>query len=162
MSKKRKQAAAEYLRGQDLLDKAIEIAKKAHRGQKRKYSDKPYIIHPEAVAEQMTDPVHKAIAYLHDVIEDSNYTLEDLIKEKIGPPVIDAVNALTKRKEEDYLDYILRVKENAYAITVKLADLKHNLEDTKKGTLRDKYMLTTYILTHNVGENVQKALENSV
>ena len=128
-----------------LVKKAKEFAEKAHKGQIR-LNGKPFMLHPEAVAEQVIAPFLKAAAYLHDVVEDTNYTVGDLLKEGFPEEVCEIVGILTKGKDERYLDYILRVKENHRARQIKLADLAHNLSDLRKGSLRDKYELTEHLL----------------
>jgi len=130
------------------------IAEDAHKGQVRKFNALPYIVHPRTVAATVdvdgllrnTANIIRAIAWLHDVIEDSDYTLDHLRDEGFPEEIIDAVDALTKREDEDYVDYLQRVSDDMYATRVKIADIKHNLSDLKKGTLRDKYKLALMIL----------------
>lgn len=108
-----------------LVDKALSIAKKAHKGQLDK-AGKDYILHPIHVSQQVKLEEEKAVALLHDVIEDTEITLEDLKKAGMPMDVVEAVNALTKVEGIDYFDYLKKVKENSLARVVKLADLKHN------------------------------------
>lgn len=117
--------------------KAIDFAKMAHKGQVDK-AGKDYILHPMFIADQMDTEIEKTVAYLHDVVEDTKYTLDDL--RDFGSEVVDAVDHLTRRKNEDYFDYIDRVKENELARKVKLADLKHNADLTRiqNPTQKDK------------------------
>ena len=109
------------------VDKAFGIARKAHEGQFDK-SGKPYIEHPKRVAEGVHGEAAKAVAYLHDVIEDTDVELEDLRKAGIPEEVIVAVEAMTHRDGEDYFDYIERLKKNPLAREVKQADLNHNMD----------------------------------
>lgn len=121
---------------------AIIIAMDAHDGQFRHDNVTPYITHPITVA-AMVENNCKAIAYLHDVLEDSNkYTTDDLHKAGIPQYVIDAVVILTKTKGEDYQLYLQRVKANEYARKVKIADIQHNLStlDASKPIRREKYV----------------------
>ena len=106
------------------------VASKAHRNQSDR-AGVPYIKHPETVAAMVTTDEEKAVAYLHDVIEDTPLTLEDLKKQGFPSTVINAVALLTKQKGQLYQDYLEGVKENALARKVKLADLKHNSDLTR-------------------------------
>lgn len=105
--------------------KAHEVAKKAHLGQTDR-AGIDYIKHPEAVASFVTTDEEKAVAYLHDVIEDTSLTLLDLEEEGFSKKIIEAVDILTKKKEQDYQSYLKLVKTNELARVVKLADLRHN------------------------------------
>lgn len=115
-----------------VISLAEQIARKAHEGQKR-YDGTPYIEHPKAVASMLgSNPEYYEIqaAWLHDVLEDSKITTDDLRANHVDEIVIRAVVALTKRDGEPYEDYLERVKENVYAKRVKIADMLHNLSDT--------------------------------
>lgn len=105
--------------------KAYEIANKAHLGQVDKVGE-DYIKHPEKVASFVKTDEEKAVAYLHDVIEDTELTLEDLYKYGFSEEVLKAVDVITKKKGQDYQTYLNFVKENKLARVVKLADLRHN------------------------------------
>lgn len=111
---------------------AEQIARKAHEGQTR-YDGTPYIEHPKAVASMLgTNQEYYEVqaAWLHDVLEDTKVTAEDLRQNHVDHIVITAVEALTKRDGEPYENYLRRVKENPYAVRVKVADMLHNLSDT--------------------------------
>lgn len=112
-----------------MTKKALSLAYKAHHGQLDK-SDLPYIHHPLHLAEQMYDETSCTVALLHDVVEDTAVTLEDLAKE-FPPEVIEAVDLLTHKPGVDYFDYIRAVRTNHTALTVKLADLNHNSDFTR-------------------------------
>ena len=113
----------------ELINKAIDIAYSAHQGQRDK-SGRPYFLHPVIVASQMSNEYETCTALLHDVIEDTNITLEEL--EKIFPSEItQAVSILTHKDGIDYLDYIREIKRNPIARKVKLADLNHNMDITR-------------------------------
>lgn len=107
------------------LEKAIKIALQAHEKQVDK-AGKTYLLHPLRLMVQMPTEELQIIAVLHDVVEDSEFTFEDLIKEGFSAEIIEALRALTKLENEDYADFIKRVKDNPLAIPVKLADLKDN------------------------------------
>lgn len=107
------------------LEKAITIALKAHESQVDK-GKKTYILHPLRLMVQMPTEELQIIAVLHDVVEDSEYTFEDLISQGFSDEVINALRALTKQENEEYSNFILRVKTNPLATKVKIADLKDN------------------------------------
>lgn len=107
------------------LEKAIEISTKAHKGQKDK-AGKDYINHPMTVAAMVNEDNEKIVAYLHDVVEDTNVTLADLKEVGFDNNVIEAIDAITKRDGENYDDYIYRVSNNKIAKQVKIADMTHN------------------------------------
>lgn len=112
-----------------LTIKAMKIAYDAHQGQFDK-SGVPYIFHPYHLAEQMDDEISCAAALLHDVVEDTDVTLEDLKKE-FPTEVTDAISLLTHNESDEYLDYVRKLKNNPVAKKVKLADLTHNSDDTR-------------------------------
>jgi len=109
------------------LQMAIKICLQAHRGQKDRGGEL-YMLHPMIVMFYMDTHNEKVVALLHDVVEDSSWTLEDLKKESFSDPIIEAIDAITKRKNEQYDDYISRVSKNELARKVKLQDLKHNMD----------------------------------
>jgi (p)ppGpp synthase/HD superfamily hydrolase len=109
---------------------AREIATKAHQGQLDK-ADQPYITHPEFVASQVTGDEAKAVAWLHDVVEDTSVTFDDLRAAGLSESVIEGVDAITKRDSEDYETYLARVAANPLAKAVKLADLTHNMDTSR-------------------------------
>ena len=112
-----------------LTKEAMNIAYKAHHKQKDK-GGFPYINHPFHIAEQMEDEYSTCVALLHDVVEDSSVTLNEL--SSIFPPeIIEAVSILTRKEGILYSDYINNVKKNKLAKNVKLADLAHNLDRTR-------------------------------
>ncbi|AFY60100.1 HD domain-containing protein [Synechococcus sp. PCC 6312] len=109
------------------LSKAIEIATQAHHGQVDK-AGKPYISHPLAVMGLVEGESEKIVAVLHDVVEDTPISLNDLAAEGFSAECLAAVDAITKRDGEPLDDYLERVKSNPIAIRVKLADLSHNMD----------------------------------
>ena len=115
---------------QSQSEKAYEIAKKAHLRQVDKAGE-DYIKHPEKVASFVKTDEEKAVAYLHDVIEDTELTLEDLNKYDFSKEVLEAVDIITKKRGEDYQSYLNSVKKNKIARAVKLADLRHNSDLTR-------------------------------
>ena len=114
------------LSGEEMVRAADEIAERAHAGQVDKAGD-PYISHPRAVAAQLDTPEARTVGLLHDVVEDTEITLEDL--EEIFPrEVTDAVALMTHPEGMPYLDYVRRLSKNPLAREVKLADLTHNMD----------------------------------
>ncbi len=109
------------------LDKALQIAVRAHENQKDRYGQ-PYILHPIRVMMNVDSPKEKMVAILHDVIEDSDLTLTDLSEAGFSPEIIAAVDVISKRDGEDYFRYIRRVGANQLARSVKLADLTDNMD----------------------------------
>jgi len=110
------------------LNRAIEIATKAHEGATDKYGS-PYINHVIRVMNMGQNDNEKILGVLHDVIEDSHWTFEDLEKEGFSKEVIDVLKCVTKTSEnEDYAEFITRVKINPLAVKVKLNDLTDNLD----------------------------------
>lgn len=118
-------------------EKAMKIAYEAHHGQVDK-AGVPYIFHPIHLAEQMDTEEECIVALLHDVVEDTNITFEQLEKE-FSPTVIEALKLLTHDKSTDYMEYVKEIKHNPIARKVKVADLWHNYDITrmKKITKKD-------------------------
>lgn len=110
-----------------LTKKALKIAYEAHKDQKDK-AGLPYVFHPFYLAEQMNDECSTCVALLHDVVEDSHYTIQDLIDSGFSKEIIDAIKILTRSKNTPYFEYIKNIKNNSIATRVKIEDLKHNLD----------------------------------
>lgn len=105
--------------------KALQLCFEIHKNQVDK-SGLPYVFHPYHLAEQMDDEESILVALLHDVVEDSEITFEDLEKYGFSENVMDAIKRLTHTNPVDYDDYIEKIKMNPIAVKVKLADLRHN------------------------------------
>ena len=122
-----------------LEELAFEIAKEAHAGQTDK-AGLDYILHPLQVAAEMTTDEEKAVALLHDIIEDTDVTASELLAKGLSAVVVEAVEALTKKTDQNYAAYLAGVKKNRLATAVKLADLKHNsdLSRLEKITQKDR------------------------
>lgn len=120
------------------LQKAIEIATQAHAGQVDKAGNE-YIGHPLRVMEMGKTEEEKIVGVLHDVIEDTDWTFERLEAEGVSKEVIDALRCVTKVSEnENYDDFIERVKKNPLAVAVKLNDLSDNMDIRRLPYLSDK------------------------
>ena len=129
-------------------DRCLEVATKAHKGQKRWNGD-DYITHPLRVANVFNDYELKCIAILHDVTEDTSETVSSLRFKSIPLNIIRTVNIISKKTGENYKDYILRVKKDKQATKIKIADLEDNLLDLKSGSLKDKYLLALHLLRYS-------------
>lgn len=127
------------------LEKAIALAAKKHAGQLDK-AGQPYILHPLRLMLNVEEPEQKIVAVLHDVLEDTDTTVVDLISLGFSQNVIDAVVALTKKQGESRLDAAKRVIKNSLAKAVKLADLADNMDLTriKSPTAQDYLRLEEY------------------
>ncbi len=121
----------------DDLELALQIALQAHAGQKQKNGE-PYILHPLRVMMQMDTIPGKIAAILHDVIEDSDWTLEQLAEKGISPEVLEVVDLLTHYERDSYEAYIERLKKNPLARKIKLADLSDNMNIRRLSSLREK------------------------
>ena len=110
-----------------MLNEAEVLATAAHAGQFDK-AGKPYIFHPCTVAAMVKTEEEKTVAWLHDVVEDTPVTLDELRGHGFPEPVVAAVDVLTKRSGMEYGEYIRRVKQNPLALTVKIADMTHNMD----------------------------------
>ena len=116
---------------------AMKLCFEAHKEQVDK-SGMPYVFHPFHLAEQMTDETAAITALLHDVVEDTDYTLEDLRAMGFLPEALDAIALMTHDPAVPYLDYVARIKTNPVARAVKLADLRHNSDLTRLDTVDEK------------------------
>ena len=122
---------------QPMLELSLSIATEAHKGQFDK-AGVDYVEHPIYVASQVDTEEEKAVALLHDVIEDSPFTAEELLLAGLLETVVTAVQILSKKKGQDYQTYLENVKSNPLARVVKLADLKHNSDLSRLSSVTDK------------------------
>lgn len=120
-----------------MIEKAIALALDAHTGQTDK-AGKPYILHPLRVMQQLETEAEQIVGVLHDVVEDSSYTFEDL--ESFGFPSesITAIKLVTKQPGIDYQTYLNKIKSNLIARNVKLADLRDNMNLQRLQTVTEK------------------------
>lgn len=129
-----------------MFQKALQIAYKAHKGQHRRDSNVPYIVHPLRVSNCFNDDYRKTIAILHDVIEDTDIKPDDL---NLPKNVLDVLDVLTKRDNETHFEYVERVKCDEVATTIKIADIVDNLSDTisvQPQSMIDRYNKSLKIL----------------
>ncbi len=120
-----------------MINKALLLAYDAHKNQVDK-AGLPYIYHPFYLATQMETEDSIITAILHDVVEDSPYTFEDIDHHGFSSSIMAALQLLTHDDSEDYIEYIHRVKENELARIVKLADLEHNSDVSRLNHVDDK------------------------
>lgn len=130
---------------------ALELAKRLHEGQVDKAGE-AYINHPLKVAEYVEneEEIVRVVAVLHDTVEDTPMTVE-LIRVLFGNEVGNAIESLTKKPGEEYMEYIQRVKKNQIAAKVKLADLRHNSELSRLSEVTEKDIMRV--------EKYKKAME---
>lgn len=110
------------------LNRAILLAIEAHEGQLDTNNGRPYIEHPFRVMNAGQTLPEKIVGILHDVVEDTPWTLEKLKNEGFSREIIDGVDAMTRRDNEDYDEYLVRVAKNPIAVRVKLNDLTDNMD----------------------------------
>ena len=110
--------------------KALKLCFEAHKDQVDK-SGLPYVFHPFHLAEQMQDENTTIVALLHDVVEDTDYTLDDLRAMGFGDEVMEALSYMTHDPAVPYMEYVAKIRENDIARRVKLADLRHNSDITR-------------------------------
>ena len=113
----------------ELTKKAMSMADKAHHGQVDK-SGTPYIFHPIHLAEQMDDELSCCAALLHDTVEDTDVTLDD-IRREFSEELAEIIALLTHRKGQDYFDYVRAISRHPVARKIKFADLAHNTDRTR-------------------------------
>ena len=115
---------------------AMKLAYAAHRDQTDK-SGMPYIYHPIHLAEQMTTETEICVALLHDVVEDTHINFDTLAQAGFPDAVLDALRLMTHDDATPYMDYVLALRQNPVARTLKLADLRHNSDLTRLDIVDD-------------------------
>ena len=127
------------------LERAIVIAAEAHAGQRDK-AGAPYILHPLRVMARMKSDEERIVAVLHDVVEDTDWTLERLGAEGFDERILEAIDSLTHRPQESYEEFVERAGRNTIGRRVKVADLEDNsdLSRIAQPTDRDYARLEKY------------------
>ncbi len=120
-----------------MTKKALKLCFEAHKEQVDK-SGMPYVFHPFHLAEQMNTEETTIVALLHDLVEDTTYTIKDLINMGFEKKVTDAIALMTHTDDVEYMDYVRIIKGNPIAKIVKLADLKHNSDLTRLDIVDEK------------------------
>ena len=153
------------------IEDALIIAATAHRGQTDK-EKLPYILHPLRVMQLVRGPEAQMVAILHDVVEDTSVTLEDLRKAGFSETVLEALKLATHLPEDSYADYVVRLKPNPIARQVKLGDLQDNSLITRQ-ILRlnqldrdfarmGKYLVSYKFLTDQISETEYRTAMKSL
>src|SRR4029077_7362755 len=106
---------------EELLEKAVAIAVNAHRGQKDRYNS-PYVLHPLRVMARLDSATEKIVGVLHDVVEDTDWTFDQLSREGFPANVLSALECVTKKQGEEYEAFVKRSARDPVARRVKLAD----------------------------------------
>jgi len=117
-----------------LIETSLQIALRAYAGKTDK-AGREYILHPLRVMAKMKTDVEMSAALLHDVIEDSEISAEQLLSEGIPAEVVPAVQSLTKNEGEDYMEFVARAKKNTLAAKVKIADIEDNIDVLRLASL---------------------------
>ena len=120
-----------------MTKQAMKLCFEAHKDQVDK-SGMPYVFHPFHLAEQMTDEETTIVALLHDVVEDTEYSLEDLKGLGFSKDVLDAIVLMTHDESVPYMEYVEQIKKNRIASIVKRADLMHNSDLSRLDTVDEK------------------------
>ena len=121
----------------ELREKAMQIAEKVHRYQVDK-GGKAYIGHPIRVEGMCVRQEDRLVALLHDTVEDGNIASEYLLMVGFPPEIVDAILSVSRKRGEDYFDFIQRCKTNPIGRRVKIADLKDNMDITRLNELTEK------------------------
>lgn len=153
----------------DLTKKAMKLCFDAHKSQTDK-SGVPYVFHPFHVAEQTTSEEAAAVALLHDVVEDTQYTLSDISAMGFPKSVTDALALMTHDKSVPYMEYVAKIRENKTAREVKLADLEHNSDVSRLDgelTVKDlrrlaKYRIAKAVLSDDKFNEATGCFEKSI
>lgn len=137
----------------DMTRKAMKLCFEAHKDQVDK-SGMPYVFHPYHLAEQMHDEATTVVALLHDVVEDTEYSIEDIRKMEFPEKIVTALQLMTHEESVPYMDYVLKLRKNPITKAVKLADLNHNSDlsrlnhvDEKALKRKEKYAEAIKLLT---------------
>ena len=123
----------------EMTKKALLLSFNAHKDQVDK-GGLPYVYHPFHLAEQMDTEEAVTVALLHDVVEDTDYTIEDLIAMGFPKSVTDALILMTHDDTIPYMDYVAKIKSNPIAKAVKLADLRHNSDTSRLDIIDEKVL----------------------
>lgn len=119
------------------IERALVIAAEAHQGVADK-GGAPYILHPLRLMLQMKTTDERIVALLHDVVEDSPWTLDALRAEGFSEAVVSAIDGLTRREGETYEDFITRGVSNSLTRRVKLADIEDNMDLRRLAVIGEK------------------------
>ena len=121
----------------EMTKKAIKLMFEKHKDQVDK-SGMPYVFHPFHLAEQMDDEETTITALLHDIVEDTDTTFDDLRELVFSDNVINALKLMTHDKNIDYFEYVKNISKNPIARKVKIKDLEHNMDTSRLDEVTDK------------------------
>ena len=121
----------------EMTKTAMKLCFHAHKDQVDK-SGMPYVFHPFHLAEQMSDEETTVVALLHDVVEDTDYTIGNLRALGFPDNVLEAIALMTHDKAVPYMEYVEKIKKNRIAAVVKRADLIHNSDLSRLDTVDEK------------------------
>lgn len=140
-----------------MTKKAIIFMFEKHKNQKDK-SGIPYVYHPLHVAESMPDEITTTVALLHDVVEDTKTSFDDLKKAGFPDEVIEVIKIMTHNPKDDYFSYIEKIGKNKIARTVKLKDLEHNMDISRinEVTITDLERVRKYKRCYEYLTNIEK------
>jgi NADPH-dependent 7-cyano-7-deazaguanine reductase QueF len=153
------------------LEDAIVLAAEKFRGVRDK-EGQPYILHLLRVAMNVTDPDARIVGLLHDIVEDTDITLDDLREQAFSTDVVSAVDRLTHRPDVSYTDYIIGIRKHAIACLCKIADLQDNyrldrvayrdghVDDDSRRVQR--YILSYQFLQDKIDESTYRRLMKAV
>lgn len=134
------------------LDRAIRIAMKAHKGQTDRYGN-PYILHPLRVMSMGKTEEERIVGILHDVVEDSEWTFDDLRRQGFSERIVAALECVTKRSDDEpYDEFVERTRKNPLAVRVKLNDLSDNMDIRRMQEVQEKDVrrLNKYLRAYRV------------
>lgn len=121
----------------ELLEIALSIASTAHKGQVDK-GGQAYIMHPIRVMGRCKTDEERIVSLLHDTVEDTEVSLDELEKKGFSREIIDAIESVTRKKDESYREFIVRASKNPIGKQVKIHDLEDNMDITRLDSLSDK------------------------
>ena len=137
------------------LEQALSIASLTHTGQVDKAGE-PYILHPLRVMMKLKDEKQRIVAVLHDVIDDTDLTIQDLSDQGLDYELVKIILTLTRRKDETYDEYLNRICYDRFAMEIKLADLEDNMDMSriKNPTKKDFQRLAKYRIAKDILTNI--------
>ena len=145
----------------EMTRKALNLMFEKHKDQKDR-SGMPYVFHPYEVAKGMEDEITCTVALLHDIVEDTDVTFDDLKEEEFPEEVINALKRMTHDKSVPYMDYVKNIAEDPIARKVKLADLKHNSDLSRLVTVSEKDLARREKYEKAIAILKEKELQNNV
>ena len=140
-----------------LIETSLQIALQAYAGKTDK-AGREYILHPLRVMAKMKTDLERSAALLHDVLEDSDITAEQLLAAGIPAEVVEAIQYLSRNENEEYQDFVARAKKNKIAARIKIADIEDNIDVLRLSAL-DEYDLARIKKYHSAWRFLQEDAE---